>query len=167
MTSEGSAYARFRRCLDARDAFGASTAALELQQVGLADALELTLIYLDREPAKYERAALRLHARLCRDARLSLDGSRAALGLLAALRGSRATEAAHALANLMGMSQTLLPVAEAFKRWALRRDEQRSWLVLCMNGSALRWMVATGDACCPSPTLGAGPGGQDSAFPAS
>jgi hypothetical protein len=46
VTSEGSAYARFRRALDARDAFGASAAALELPHVGLADALELTLIYL-------------------------------------------------------------------------------------------------------------------------
>lgn len=44
VTSEGSAYARFRRALDARDAFGASAAALELPHVGLADALELTLI---------------------------------------------------------------------------------------------------------------------------
>ena len=111
---------RFRRALDARDAFGASTAALELQHVGLADALELTLIYLDREPAKYERAALRFHARLCRDARLSLDDSLAALGLLAALRGRKAKDAAHALAALIGINRTLLPVAEVLGRWASR-----------------------------------------------
>ena len=36
----------FRRALDARDGVGASAAALELPHVGLADALELTLIYL-------------------------------------------------------------------------------------------------------------------------
>ena len=100
VTPEGSAYARFRRALDARDLFGASAAALELHHVGLADALELTLIYLDREPAKYDRAAVRWHARLCADARLSLDDSLAALGLLAALRGRRDHDAARSLADL-------------------------------------------------------------------
>jgi hypothetical protein len=120
VTSEGSAYARFRRALDARDPFGASAAALELHHVGLADPLELTLIYLDCEPARYDRAAVRLHARLCRDAHLSLDDSLAALGLLAGLRGSRARDAAHALASLVGTNRTLLPVAEVLGRWAER-----------------------------------------------
>ncbi len=118
MTSEGSAYARFRRALDARDAFGATAAALELHHVGLADALELVLIYLDRQPAKFERAALRWHARFTKDAGLTLDDSLAALGLLAALRGRRATEAAHGLAELVGTNRTLLPIAAVLKRWA-------------------------------------------------
>ena len=30
------------------------------------------VIYLDKEPARYERAAVRRHARLCQDARLTL-----------------------------------------------------------------------------------------------
>lgn len=117
MTSEGSAYARFRRALDARDAFGASAAALELDHVGLADALELTLIFLDEEPARYERAAVRWHARLCKDAHLSLDDAVAVLGLLAALRGRRAQEAARALADLIGINRTFLPAAEVLGRW--------------------------------------------------
>ena len=118
MTSEGSAYARFRRALDTRDAFGATTAALELRHVGLAEALELTLIYLDSEPARYERAALRWHARLCKDAHLSLDEAAASLSLLAALRGRRAHDAARSLADLIGSSRTLLPVANVLGRWA-------------------------------------------------
>jgi hypothetical protein len=52
-----------------------------------------------KEPARYERAALRLHARLTKDLRLGLDDSLALLGLLVALRGRRAKEAAHALAS--------------------------------------------------------------------
>jgi hypothetical protein len=37
--------------------------------------LELTLIYLDKEPAKYERAALRWHSHFCVDARLDFDAA--------------------------------------------------------------------------------------------
>ena len=44
----------------------------------------------------------------------------AALGLLAALRGRKAKDAAHGLANLIGSSRTLLPVAEVLSRWASR-----------------------------------------------
>jgi hypothetical protein len=121
MTSEGSAYARFRRALDARDVFGASAAALELHHVGLGDALELTLMYLESEPARYERAALRWHARLCKDAQLTLDEAAASLGLLAALRGRRAQDAARSLADLIGSSRTLLPVAEVLVRWSTEK----------------------------------------------
>jgi hypothetical protein len=87
-----------------------------------ADALELTLIYLDTEPARYERAALRWHQRFTQDARLSLDDSLAALGLLAALRGRRAQEAAHALASLaaptgrFARSRSPGPVGQSVKR---------------------------------------------------
>jgi hypothetical protein len=84
VTSPGHPYARFRRALDARNPHWASTAALELQHVELADAGELTLIYLDKEPARYERAALRLHTRMTKDLRLGLEDSLAVLSLLGA-----------------------------------------------------------------------------------
>jgi hypothetical protein len=118
VTSQGSAYARFRHALDARNPAWASTAALELQHVGLADAVELTLLYLDQEQARYERAALRLHARLTADLRLGLEDSLALLGLLAALRGRRAQEAAHALAAFLPLNQTFMPASTAFRKWA-------------------------------------------------
>jgi len=38
-------------------------AATEIQVVGLVEALELTLLIADRDPAKYERTALRWHVR--------------------------------------------------------------------------------------------------------
>jgi hypothetical protein len=117
VTSDGSAHARFRRALDARNPHWASTAALELQHVGLADAVELTLIYLDKEPAKYERAALRLHARMTADLRLGLEDSLAALGLLAVLRGRRAQEAAHALASFLPLNQTFVPASRVLREW--------------------------------------------------
>jgi hypothetical protein len=41
----------------------ALSAATEIEVVDLVEALELTLLLADREPLKYERAALRWHAR--------------------------------------------------------------------------------------------------------
>jgi hypothetical protein len=124
VTSDGSAYARFRRALDARNPHWASTAALDLQHVGLADAVELTLIYLDKEPARYQRAALRLHARLNKEIGWEFEESLAALGLLAALRGRHAHEAAHALASVLPVNQKFLPASKVLVRWAteLRND---------------------------------------------
>jgi hypothetical protein len=58
---------RFRRALDRRNVTEALSAATEIQVVGLVEALELTLLLADRDPAKYERAALRWHARFMRE----------------------------------------------------------------------------------------------------
>jgi hypothetical protein len=55
--------------------------------------------------ARYERAALRWHARLCKDANLSINDALASLGLLGALRGRCAHEAARALADLIGTTK--------------------------------------------------------------
>ena len=59
VSSQGSAYSRFRRALDGGNATIALAAAADLQHVGLADALELLLLLLDSEPSRFERAALR------------------------------------------------------------------------------------------------------------
>jgi hypothetical protein len=61
VTSQGSAYGRFRRALDTGNANLA--AAADLEHVGLADALELLLLMLESEPSRFERAALRWHGR--------------------------------------------------------------------------------------------------------
>jgi hypothetical protein len=125
MTSEDSAYARFRRALEALNPHWASTTALELRHVGLADAVELTLIYLAKEPARYERAALRLHARLTVDLRLGLRDSPAVLSLLTALHGRRAHEAAHALASFLPLNQTLLSASTVLREWAEEQIRRR------------------------------------------
>lgn len=64
MTAQGSAYARFRRALDSRNATGALATATELDFVSLRDALELILLLVD-DPKRFRRAALRWHARYC------------------------------------------------------------------------------------------------------
>lgn len=63
VTSQGHPYARFRHALATGNARIAEAAARDLQQVGLADALTLCLLYRD-DPERYERAAARWIARL-------------------------------------------------------------------------------------------------------
>ena len=117
MTSSGAAYGRFLRALDNGNLLGARAAALELKHVGLAEALELTLLILAKEPTRFRAAALRWHARYCGDNKVSLEEATAVLGLLAMLDGRRATDAAQTLAGLVG-SRRLLPAAEVLMRWA-------------------------------------------------
>ena len=118
LTSEGHAYARFRRALDSRNASAALSAASELEHVGLVDALELFLLVRDGDPKRFDRAALRWHARYCREvADVTLAEGQAVLALLAMLRGERAPAAARALADLFDR-RLLLQASEALVRWA-------------------------------------------------
>jgi hypothetical protein len=120
MTSVGSSYGRFRLALDNDNLLAARAAAAELNHVGLAEALEFTLLILAKEPARFRAAALRWHARYCGDNKVSLEEATAVLGLLAMLDGRRAETAAQALAGLLN-SRTLLPASEVLMRWADRR----------------------------------------------
>jgi hypothetical protein len=63
VTSQGHPYARFRRALSTGNVLIAEAAARDLQTIGLADALELCLLYR-AEPERYERAAARWISRL-------------------------------------------------------------------------------------------------------
>jgi hypothetical protein len=92
---------RFRRALDRGNVTEALSSASELEHVGLAEALELCLLLLEREPHRYGRAALRWHGNYCRAfPDIELDEGLAVLGCLAAFRAPRASAAARALAEL-------------------------------------------------------------------
>jgi hypothetical protein len=80
--------------LDNGNLLGATAAATELSHVGLAEALELTLLILAKEPTKFRAAVLRWHARYCGDNRVLIEEATAVLGLLAMLDGRRAKPAA-------------------------------------------------------------------------
>jgi hypothetical protein len=72
----------------------------------------------EREPRRYERAALRWHGRYCRefkDARL--EEGQAVLATLAAIAGERGYSAARALAGLLDR-RGLERAAEVLVRWA-------------------------------------------------
>jgi hypothetical protein len=84
------------------------TLASELPQVPLADALALLLLARDVEPARYDRAAARWHARLCTERRLSIAEAQLALAALNALTGASAVsgpQAPAAVCELHGLDQ--------------------------------------------------------------
>jgi hypothetical protein len=77
---------RFRRALDRGNATEALSAASELGLVGLAEALELTLLLADKEPEKYDRAAVRWHVRFLQEVpNVDVRESQAVLALLAVI----------------------------------------------------------------------------------
>jgi len=68
----------------------ATAAALELPRVPLEDALALVLLYQRASDGRFERAALRRHARACVEIpAISLAAGAAALQALATLSGDR------------------------------------------------------------------------------
>jgi len=69
MTSQGSAYGRFRRALQKGNLELVRAAASELPTIRLGDALHVCLLIRDRDPQRYEQAALRWVARFAVEAR--------------------------------------------------------------------------------------------------
>ena len=86
MTSDGSAYARFRRALDTGNELLVLTAARELPQVALDDALRICLVLRDGDRRRYDRAAVRWLGRFALEARaVTIRDLRAAAAALDAL----------------------------------------------------------------------------------
>ena len=86
MTAQGHPRARFRRAIEGRWVFHAELAAREAGNLTLAEALELVCLYAQAEPAKFERAALRWHARFVTESAPSLLRAQISLAALAELR---------------------------------------------------------------------------------
>ena len=74
--------------------------AAELPQIGLEDALAITLGLLDREPAVFSRLAARWGAKLVLERRLELGDAQLAFAALAALDGRQPRAGVEALAEL-------------------------------------------------------------------
>jgi hypothetical protein len=108
---------RFRRALDRRNVTEAMTAAAELQFVGLAEALELTLLSADSDDEKYERAAVRWHVLfVCESKNVGIRESQAVLALRAAIPVN--SLAATALAELLSRRRGLERRCERLVAWA-------------------------------------------------
>jgi hypothetical protein len=86
MTSDGRAYARFRSALERGSPLQVRAAASELATVGLDDALAVCLVFLDREPEVFPRAAARWVARLVLERPVALVDAQLALASLGALQ---------------------------------------------------------------------------------
>ncbi len=80
---KGGAYGRFRRALDSGSLTLIRSAAAELPQISLEDALEICLAVRRSEPETYERAAVRWLGRFCLERRdVTLAAVRVALDAL-------------------------------------------------------------------------------------
>jgi hypothetical protein len=117
MTSQGSAHARFTRALAGGNPTLVLAAAAELGHLNLTDALAVTLVLLPADPPRFDRAAVRWHARWCIEARPSPDESQLALAALRALRGPGRQAAVDALLELIE-SRGPKEAVRVLARWA-------------------------------------------------
>lgn len=120
VTAQGSPYMRLKRAIARGNPTIAMATAAELPRVPLEDALALCLLLLDREPARYEAAAVRWHSRFCREVRPSLADAQLALAALHALAGSGADTAAQCLLSLSERAAQD-ECAEVLAAWLERR----------------------------------------------
>src|SRR4051794_28098882 len=97
MTAQGSPLTRLHRALASGNVLLTLATAAELPRVPLPEALAICLLLRDKEPVRFETAALRWHARLCREAKLSLAEASIALAGLSALGAGRFESGTHAL----------------------------------------------------------------------
>jgi hypothetical protein len=102
VTSDGSAYSRFQRALKTRNLNLIRTAAAELGSVSLLDAVSILVVIRERDPAGFERAAVRWLGRfLSERPAVRLDAAAEAVDAFIRLRASPdATNAVHALRGL-------------------------------------------------------------------
>jgi hypothetical protein len=117
VTSQGHAYAQFKRASRGGNVMIAWGLAAELPNVPLADALELLLLARDLEPARFDRGVPRWHSRLCADRQLSIGEAQLALAALGALKGPGAATAAQALAAICD-DHALDKEARVLERWS-------------------------------------------------
>jgi hypothetical protein len=85
VTSDGSAYTRFRRALLTGNTLLIDAAARELPQIGLDDALRVLVVMASKRDPRFERAAARFAARATQERRLDLAGARYVLALAESL----------------------------------------------------------------------------------
>jgi hypothetical protein len=107
VTSEGSPYSRFCRALDSGNELLVLTAARELPQIRLDDALRICLVLRDGDPGRYERAAVRWLGRFALEGRaVTIGDLRAAAAALHELpgRSAEAMERLQALCVARGVS---------------------------------------------------------------
>jgi uncharacterized protein with PIN domain len=88
VTSQGSAYGRFRRYLDACQLDNALAAATELPRISLSDALELCELLARECDPRFSRAAGRWVVRFAQEHEASLEEIQLAAGALALLAGN-------------------------------------------------------------------------------
>jgi hypothetical protein len=121
--SDGSAVSRLQRALKMPNSTSLQIRAIaaELPQVGLEDALAITLALLDREPESFSRNAARWASRFALEQKLTLPDTQLVLAALGTLPGPHARAGAEALIEL-GDRYHLTRVETIFSSWLERRE---------------------------------------------
>jgi hypothetical protein len=97
-TSQGHSYSIFQRAIQRRNVLAAVAAAKDLPQLGLADALDLTMLVARKDPQRHERMSARWLLRLLEeDPALTIHEAALAATSLAALPGAGYPQAAQTL----------------------------------------------------------------------
>jgi hypothetical protein len=101
VTAQGHPRAIFSRAIERGNLVAAEASAREIGSLTLEEALRLLFLYAEKEPIKYERAALRWLARYVTDGEaVSLLKAQLALSGLAELRAGKREAAAKLLIEL-------------------------------------------------------------------
>jgi hypothetical protein len=102
LTAQGHPRAIFKRAIERGNVLIAEMAAREIGNLTLEEALQLVCLYAEAEPAKFERAALRWHARYVTEGKaVSLLKTQLALSALAELRAEEREAATKMLTELV------------------------------------------------------------------
>lgn len=115
MTSQGSPYQRFRRAIATGNLNIIRASAAELPRIGVGEAAAILLVIAEREPDRYQRAAVRWLGKLCLE---RSDAQLAHLGALAQALAALPAEPAAARAALVTACEQagLREAATAFAR---------------------------------------------------
>ncbi len=101
MTAQGHPRAIFKRAIEQGNLLAAEATAREIGQLTLDEALQLVFLYAEKEPLKFERAALRWLARYVTEGKaVSLLKTQLALAALSELRVGEREAAAKLLMEL-------------------------------------------------------------------
>jgi len=102
VTAQGHPRAIFKRAIERGNLLAAEATAREVGQLTLEEALLLVFLYAEKEPLKFERAALRWLARYVTEYKaVSLLKAQLALSALAELRAGEREAAAKMLSELV------------------------------------------------------------------
>ena len=114
-------------------------AALELEAITLHDALALLLLVRDSDLPRYEKAAMRWHARLCHEGRLSHEGSAASPVGASCVAGARRVGGANPQRDLRGARARLMPPWCSRRGLHARGANCRLRRLIVGSGFLLRW----------------------------
>jgi hypothetical protein len=108
----GTASGRFSRAIAHRDLLGAEMAAREIGWLSLEYALDLCVLFAEKDDPRYPRAAARWLSRLLAERELELSEAALALGSLAALPERSSVEAAAVLKALTNRPRPVRPLSQ-------------------------------------------------------